>query len=102
MNCDHHDWTRQGTEGFLGRVVRQGPDAWPSGEGSRVSLDPDGCLVRRHRAIDTKPLKTRARAKRQIGSEMPCNVPLRKQNAKRWVRGKFYLLTDTMKGRVDA
>jgi hypothetical protein len=53
MNCSHHDWTRQGTEGFLGRVWRQGPDSWPRGEGSTWSLDPDGCLVRRHRAIDT-------------------------------------------------
>ena len=37
-------------------------------------------------------LKTRVRAKRQIGSEMPCDIP-RQKNAKGCVRGIFYLLT---------
>src|SRR5688500_16296006 len=69
-----------------------GAEVWPTGETS-TSLDPDGCLVRRHTAIDTKPLKTRARAKRQIGSEMPCNVLLVQKNAKGWVREMFCLLT---------
>jgi hypothetical protein len=49
----HHDWTRQGTEGFLGHRACQGLDAWSQGEVSMRSLDPDGCLVRRPRAIDT-------------------------------------------------
>jgi hypothetical protein len=49
----HYTWTRQGTEGFLGHGACQGPDAWPQGEGSMWSLDPDGCLVRRLRASDT-------------------------------------------------
>jgi hypothetical protein len=54
MNCDRHDWTRQGTEGFLGHDACQGPDAWLYGEVSIMRLDPDGCLVRRHRASDIK------------------------------------------------
>jgi hypothetical protein len=52
--CDQHEWMRQGTEGFLGHTKCQGPDAWPRGEVSMQSLDPDGCLVRRHHAIDTQ------------------------------------------------
>jgi hypothetical protein len=52
MHCDPHDWTRQGTEGFLGHDVCQGPDAWPYGEVFIMRLDPDGCLVRRHGASD--------------------------------------------------
>ena len=52
MHCDRHDWTRQGTEGFLGHDACQGPDAWPYGEVSLICLDPDGCLVRRHKASD--------------------------------------------------
>jgi hypothetical protein len=52
MHCACHDWTRQGTEGFLGYDMCQGPDAWPQGEVSIMRLDPDGCLVRRHRASD--------------------------------------------------
>ena len=52
MHCEHHDWTRQGTEGFLGHDACQGPDAWPYGEVSLMCLDPDGCLVRRHKASD--------------------------------------------------
>jgi hypothetical protein len=49
----HYAWTRQGPEGLLGHQVCQGPDAWPQGEGSIQSLDPEGCLVRRLRAMDT-------------------------------------------------
>jgi hypothetical protein len=54
MKCAHHVWTRESTEGFLGHEVCQGPDAWPCGEVSIRGLDPDGCLVRRYEAIDTK------------------------------------------------
>src|SRR2546423_1699589 len=53
------------------------------------------------RRATSQRLKTRVRARRQIGSETPDNIP-RQKNAKRWVRGRFSLLTDTMKGLVDA
>ena len=52
MHCACHDWTRQGTEGFLGHMACQGPDAWSHGEASIQSLDPDGCLVCRPKAIN--------------------------------------------------
>ena len=52
MHCACHAWTRQGTEGFLGHMACQGPDAWPHGEASIQSLDPDGCLVCRPKAIN--------------------------------------------------
>src|SRR5215216_7993042 len=41
-----------GYRGFSGYDMCQGPDAWPQGEVSIMRLDPDGCLVRRHRASD--------------------------------------------------
>ena len=78
MHCACHDWTRQGTEGFLGHEMCQGPDAWPQGEVSIMRLDPDGCLCVAIGRVTSQPLKTRVRAKRQIGSEMPCDIPQQK------------------------
>ena len=50
-----HDWTRQGTDGFLGHTACQGQTGGSSA--SRHGLDPDGCVVRHHVA-DTKSTKT--------------------------------------------
>jgi len=47
-----HDWTREGTEGFLGHPTMPGADVWRSSETSR-GLDPDGWLVRRIEADAT-------------------------------------------------
>ena len=93
MNCSHHEWTRQGTEGFLGRVLRQGPDSWPSGEGSKWSLDPDGCLVRRHSAIDTLTVEDTGAGETANRERDAMQRTSAEKNAKRWVGGTFYLLT---------
>ncbi len=94
MHCDRHDWSRQGTEGFLGHDACQGPDAWPDGEVSIMRLDPDGCLVRRHRASDitaTEDTGAGETAHRQRDA-MRHDIP-RQKNAKGCVRDMFYLLT---------
>ena len=101
MHCAWHDWTRQGTEGFLGHEMCQGPDAWPQGEVSIMRLDPDGCLVRRHRASDitiAEDTGAGETANRQRDAMRHTSA----KNAKGYVRGMFSLLTDTMKGQVDA
>jgi len=92
MNCDRHDWTRQGTEGFLGHDACQGPDAWLYGEVSIMRLDPDGCLVRRHRASDIKTTEDTGAgetANRQRDAMRHTSA----KNAKGCVRGMFSLLT---------
>ena len=78
MHCACHDWTRQGTEGFLGHEMCQGPDAWPQGEASIMRLDPDGCLVRRHEASDITITEDTGAGETAIGSEMPGDIPQQK------------------------
>src|SRR4029453_6268237 len=81
--------------------MAQGPDAWAQGEVSIMCLDPDGCLVRRHRASDiTIAADTGAgeTANRQRDAMRHTSA----KNAQGCVRGMFSLLTDTMKGLVDA
>jgi hypothetical protein len=101
MHCACHDWTRQGTEGFLGHKVCQGPDTWLQSEASRGGLDPDGCLVRCHKAIDITTVEdTGARELASRARDARRHTLAKK--AKGYVRGRFSLLTDTMKGQVDA
>lgn len=93
MNCHPYDWTRQGTEGFLGHALCEGRDSWPSGEESMLSLDPDGCLVRRHRAIDTETAENTGAGETANRERDAMQRTSAEKNAKRWVRGTFYLLT---------
>ncbi len=92
MHCACHDWTRQGTEGFLGHERCQGPDTWPQGEVSIMRLDPDGCLVRRQRASDITTAEDTGAgetAHRQRDAMRHTSA----KNAKGCVRGMFSLLT---------
>src|SRR5215467_6776634 len=64
-----HDWTRQGTEGFLGHSVCQGPT---SGSRARrqcaLSLMGDWCGAQ---AADTTTRKTGTRLRPQSGGSVP-------------------------------
>jgi len=56
-----------------------GAEVWPAGETS-TSLDPDGCLVRRHDATVTETTEdTGASETARGGGGMPCNIPQQKK-----------------------
>jgi hypothetical protein len=79
MHCACHDWTRQGTEGFLGHKVCQGPDTWLQSEASRGALILMGVWCVATRRSTSQPLKTRVHASWQVGRETPGDIPQRKR-----------------------
>src|SRR6266436_6197498 len=85
-----HDWTRQGTEGFLGHGACQGQ---PSGSRARrqraLSLMRDWCGAK---AADTTTRKTGMRLRPQIGGSVP-SATQPKKAVKSCVRGMYCLLT---------
>jgi hypothetical protein len=62
-----HDWTRQGTDGFLGHATCQGQTLGFTAR--RHGLDPDGCVVR-HKAAGTNGTKTGMRLQPYIGGRV--------------------------------
>ena len=79
---------------FWGTSV-PGAGVWPSGETS-TSLDPDGCLVQRHRAIATENTENTGASETARRERDAMRHTTAKKNAKRCVRGEFYLLTRSL------
>jgi hypothetical protein len=92
VKWEHDNWTRQGTEGFLGHRVCQGPDVWPRGERSMQGLDPDGCLVRRYQAIETKTTEDMGASETAPWQRDAMQYPSEK-SAREGIKGAFGLLT---------
>ena len=89
-----------GNRGFSGARIVPGADAWRERETSG-GLDPDGWLVRRNVA-DATIMKTRMRLSSQIGGGVCQAEHNGKKVLKSCVQGTSCLLTDTMKGQVEA
>ena len=68
-----------------------GAEVWPTGEIS-TSLDPDGCLVRRHDATATETAEDTGASETARGERDAMRHTSAKK-CKRCVRGEFYLLT---------
>ena len=88
-----HNWTRQGTDGFLGHTACQGQTVGSSA--SRHGLDPDGCVVRHHVA-DTKSTKTGMRLQPHVGGWSRSSRAQRQKSWPTLCRGDVWPLDESL------